>query len=152
MTDPADRSPTAPARPQPDAEHLGAAEQPDAAAQLGAAQAGLVAALVAGGPLPPGFDAGRVDVARRALLRKRAGEVARAWPLLAGALGTAFTPRFARWATGRPPGGSWADGLAFAQHLRDSGDLPPLATEELAQREKPQPTNVRSRLKLFKRR
>lgn len=108
-------------------------------AELAAAQAALVAALVAGGPLPAGFDPDRVDAARRALLRKRAGEVARAWPLLAGGLGTAFTPRFVRWATGRPPAGSRADGLAFARFLREQGELPPLAAEELATREQPTP-------------
>ncbi|GAA3391056.1 hypothetical protein [Cryptosporangium minutisporangium] len=114
------------------------------AEDLAAAQAALVAALVAGGPLPPGFDTGRVDAARRALLRKRAGEVARAWPLLAGSLGAAFTPRFVRWAAGRPPSGSFADGLAFAQHLRDAGELPPLGATELSERE-PRPEKVRRR-------
>ena len=117
--------------------------------ELAAAQAALVAALVAGGPLPAGFDTTAVDATRRALLRKRAGEVATAWPLLAASLGTAFTREFMRWAAVRPPTGSTADGLAFAKYLRDAGDLPPLAANELAAREKP-PKSVRR--KLFKRR
>ena len=39
-------------------------------------QAERVAALVAGGPTPSGFDRDDLDVARRALLRKRAGSAA----------------------------------------------------------------------------
>ncbi|MFG1923652.1 hypothetical protein [Cryptosporangium sp. NPDC048952] len=141
-------------RPAPPAQGAqaqeGAAEVAAGVAELAAAQAELVAALVAGGALPPGFDVGRVDATRRALLRKRAGEVARAWPLLAGSLGTAFTPRFVQWATGRAPAGSHADGLAFAQHLRDTGELPPLGAEELAAHEKPT-QSVRRRPWPFKR-
>lgn len=102
---------------------------------LAARQAALVAALVAGGPLPAGFDAQRVGAAAAALRRKRAGEVARAWPLLAADLGTGFRPRFATWAEGRPSAGSFADGFAYARFLRDSGELPPLGAAELAGRE-----------------
>lgn len=107
--------------------------------KLSAAQEALVKALVGGGPLPPGFDASRVDAARQALLRKRAGEVAKAWPLLSAALGktseAGFTTRFIAWSAGRPSEGSYADGLAFARHLRDGGALPPLAAQELSTRE-----------------
>ena len=46
----------------------------------------LVAALVAGGPPPAGVDPWRFAAAERALRGKRAGEVARSWPLLAAAL------------------------------------------------------------------
>ncbi|MEU8189675.1 hypothetical protein AB0C00_20620, partial [Micromonospora carbonacea] len=53
---------------------------PGGGGDLAARQAELVAALVAGGPLPPGFVPAPVDAARRALLRKRAGDVARHWP------------------------------------------------------------------------
>ena len=150
MSDPAAES-TAPQGSARGDDTAAARPGADPAARLAVAQAALVAALVAGGPLPDGFDAGRVDAARRALLRKRAGEVARAWPLLAGGLGTAFTPRFVQWAARRPPAGSFADGLAFAQQLRDKGELPPLAVEELAQRERPAPS-VRRRIWPFKRR
>jgi hypothetical protein len=102
---------------------------------LAARQAALVAALVAGGPPPPGFDADLLAVAARALRRKRAGEVARAWPLLAASLGSGFAGQFGAWAEGRPSAGSFADGLAFARSLRDAGVLPPLGATELDQRE-----------------
>lgn len=96
---------------------------------LAAAQRALVAALVAGGPVPPGFDPGLVGAASRALLRKRAGEVARAWPALAASFGPRWSERFVRWAEGRPPRGSWRDGWDFARAHRDALDL--AATREL---------------------
>ncbi|SCF46698.1 hypothetical protein [Micromonospora mirobrigensis] len=102
---------------------------------LAARQAALVAALVAAGPLPPGFTAGPVDAARRALLRKRGGEVARHWPLLAAGLGPDWPAVFADWAAGRPGSGGLRDGWDLARALRDRGVLPPVAAEELALRE-----------------
>ncbi|MEU9510635.1 hypothetical protein AB0D32_30640 [Micromonospora sp. NPDC048170] len=98
-------------------------------------QAALVAALVAGGPVPPGFDPAALAAAGTALLRKRAGEVARHWPLLAAALGPQWPATFAQWAAGRPTGGSLRDGWDLARDLRDRGSLPPLGAEELATRE-----------------
>ncbi|MBA9006640.1 hypothetical protein [Thermomonospora cellulosilytica] len=98
--------------------------------ELAAAQEALVAALVAGGPVPPGFDPALVGAASRALLRKRAGEVARTWPALAASFGPRWAERFARWAEGRPPRGSWRDGWDFARAHRDT--LDPAATRELA--------------------
>jgi hypothetical protein len=94
--------------------------------RLAAEQAALVRALVAGGPVPDGFDPGRVRATAAALARKRAREVARAWPVLAADLGEAFTDRFVTFAAGRPPpasGGALADGLAFARHLARRGRL-----------------------------
>ncbi|MGW0241402.1 hypothetical protein ACWDXF_12580, partial [Micromonospora chalcea] len=73
---------------------------------LAARQAELVAALVAGGPLPPGFAPAPVEAARRALLRKRAADVARHWPLLAAGLGAHWPATFTAWADGRPSNGS----------------------------------------------
>jgi hypothetical protein len=102
---------------------------------LAARQAALVATLVAGGPLPPGFAPAPVDAARRALLRKRAGDVARHWPLLAAGLGPAWPATFAGWAAGRPTNGSLRDGWDLARELRQRGELPPLGAEELAARE-----------------
>jgi hypothetical protein len=61
-----------------------------------------------------------------ALARKRAREVARAWPVLAADLGGAFTDRFVAFAAGRPSpaiGGALADGLAFARALARQGRL-----------------------------
>ncbi|MCP2322352.1 hypothetical protein HDA40_000859 [Hamadaea flava] len=80
-------------------------------------QAALVAALVAGGSPPPGFDTGRVDAVREQLLRKRAGEVGRAWPALAASLGPTWYAAFRAWADGRPPQGSLRDGWDLARSL-----------------------------------
>ncbi|MEV7327135.1 hypothetical protein [Micromonospora sp. NPDC093244] len=98
-------------------------------------QAELVAALVAGGAPPAGFAPGPLAAARAALLRKRAGEVARHWPLLAAGLGHGWPATFARWASGRPTTGSLRDGWDLARTLRERGALPPAGAEELAVRE-----------------
>jgi hypothetical protein len=95
--------------------------------RLAAEQAALVRALVDGGPVPGGFDPDRVRATSAALARKRAREVARAWPVLAAELGQAFPGRFLAYAAGRPPparGGALADGLAFADALAGRGRLP----------------------------
>jgi hypothetical protein len=88
--------------------------------ELRLAQEALVAALVAGAPLPEGFDAVRVGAAARALLRKRAGEVARAWPGLAVSYGSEWPKVFASWASERPPRGSWLDGWDFGRAHREA--------------------------------
>ena len=97
---------------------------------LAARQSALVAALVAGGPVPPGFDGSRVDATRRALLRKRAGEAAKQWPLLAASLGADWPRVFATTLDGREPGGALRDGWDVARALR--GALTPGAAAELA--------------------
>jgi hypothetical protein len=102
---------------------------------LAARQAALVAALVAGGPVPAGFDEGLVGVAERSLRRKRAAEVAVAWPLLAAGLGDQWADRFSRWARGRPPRGALRDGWDVARELAFLGQLPAIAEPELALRE-----------------
>jgi hypothetical protein len=94
-------------------------------------QAALVATLVAGAPVPPGFDARLVGVARTALLRKRAGEVARHWPMLAASFRAGWTSAFATWADGRPSNGSLRDGWDFARSRTLDGP----AAAELAERE-----------------
>jgi hypothetical protein len=99
-------------------------------------QAALVAALVAGGGSPPGFDTARLDATRAALLRKRAGEVAAAWPALAAGVGPRWPVAFARWAAGRPPAGALRDGRDFARHLAEVGALPAAARAELRARER----------------
>jgi hypothetical protein len=98
-------------------------------------QADLVAALVAGAPVPPGFDAARVGVAQRALLRKRAGEVARVWPMLAAAGGDDWHRDFSAWAAGRTPQGSLRDGWDVARIWSAEGRLTGPAAAELAERE-----------------
>ncbi len=91
----------------------------DAGSELRQAQGDLVRALVAGGPLPAGFDPDRVGATRVALLDKRADAVARAWPALSSL--PAFRSRFTAFAAGRPPVGAHADGVAFARAVH--GDL-----------------------------
>lgn len=98
-------------------------------------QAALVEALTCGGGVPEGFDASRVEAARVALVRKRAGEVARQWPMLAAGLGSGWTRTFAGWAAARPTQGSLRDGWDLARDLVRGGALPELAAAELAERE-----------------
>jgi hypothetical protein len=100
---------------------------------LAARQAALVSALVGGSAVPAGFDERRVAVARSALLRKRAGAVAAAWPLLAASYGAQWPTVFATWAASRPPNGSLRDGWDFARWA--AGSLPSLARDELSTRE-----------------
>jgi hypothetical protein len=94
-----------------------------------------VAALACGADVPDGFDSRLVSMARGALLRKRAAEVARQWPLLAAASGPGWTREFARWAAARPTQGSLRDGWDLARDLLARDALPPSAGEELAVRE-----------------
>jgi hypothetical protein len=98
--------------------------------RLAAEQKALVRALVAGGGLPAGFDSVRVGAAARALLRKRAGEVARAWPALAAAYGARWPSVFSGWAAGDPSRGAWLDGWDFARAHRT--ELSRAAAVELA--------------------
>jgi hypothetical protein len=98
-------------------------------------QRALVAALVAGAPVPDGVDPARFAAAERALRGKRAGEVAAAWPRLAGSLGERFAEEFAGWAAGRPPSGAVRDGWDFARDLAAAGNLPAPARHELGLRE-----------------
>jgi hypothetical protein len=98
-------------------------------------QAALVAALTSGALVPDGFDVRLVEAARVALLRKRAGEVARQWPRTAAAFGDGWTREFARWAARRPTQGSLRDGWDLARDLQARGALPAAAGEELAARE-----------------
>ncbi|WP_018349637.1 hypothetical protein [Longispora albida] len=92
-------------------------------------QAALVAALVAGGPDPEGFDPGQLAVMRHALLVKRAGEVAAAWPALAREADLRAL------LAGHPPLGAHADGLRIARALASAGQLGPAGQAELARRE-----------------
>jgi hypothetical protein len=102
---------------------------------LATRQAELVEALTGGKPVPYGFDAFKVDAARIALLRKRAGEVARQWPMLAAGFGDRWNASFSAWAAARPTQGWVRDGWDFARDLRSRGALPTIAGAELAERE-----------------
>ncbi|MFF0490194.1 hypothetical protein ACFYTQ_14340 [Nocardia sp. NPDC004068] len=88
-------------------------------------QAALVRALVAGGPIPAGFDADAVTATAHALLHKRAREIAHRYPLLAHACGPAFTAEFLAWARTRPKTTTAADAAAFAEHRGLPAPKPP---------------------------
>lgn len=134
---PADRAaPTpegGPAGPAPEGDPAGPA--PARAPDLAARQAALVAALVAGGPVPDGLDPQLIAIVRRALLRKRAGAAAAAWPLLAASLGDGWLPAFTAHHDGAPSAGALRDGWDLALALRRRGELSPGARGELAARE-----------------
>jgi hypothetical protein len=100
-------------------EHRGA----DGARQrLGLAQAALLSALVAGTPVPEGFDRARVGVQARALAAKRADVVAKVAPELPEILGAEYRTAFLGYAQTRPmTGGYRRDALSFAEHLLAAG-------------------------------
>jgi len=91
-------------------------------------QAALVRALVAGAPAPDGFDPHALELASRALLRKRAQEVARRYPLLRAGCGDRFQDLFCAWATNRPKTSTYDDARGFAAHLEATGVRPLLRT------------------------
>jgi hypothetical protein len=94
--------------------------------RLGFAQGRVVAALVAGGEVPEGFDAGRLAVQARSLIAKRRGVVARLRPDAARAAGDDLVAEFAAYAAARmtPPPGYRADADDFAAWLHGRGLLP----------------------------
>ncbi|MER5758363.1 DUF692 domain-containing protein [Streptomyces sp. NPDC002082] len=88
--------------------------------RVGIGQAALLSALVAGTPVPEGFDRQRVRVQARALAAKRAGVVSRLAPELPGILGgeDAYREAFLGYARHRPmTAGYRRDALDFAEHL-----------------------------------
>lgn len=94
--------------------------------RLAARQAELLNALLANGPVPPGFDEQRVAVERRALLSKRRGIVRMLGPEVANELGDRFRPLFDAYAVEHPrQTGSRAreDAAAFAEWCRAAGEL-----------------------------
>ncbi|GAA1876675.1 hypothetical protein GCM10009836_67550 [Pseudonocardia ailaonensis] len=104
-----------------------------AATNLAARQAALVDSLLGAGPDPEGLDPARLAATRSALLRKRAGEAARHWPLLASALGRDWVPFASEVLAGRPVAGGLRDGWDVARAARDR--LGEGALRELAERE-----------------
>jgi len=101
---------------------------------LAARQAALVESLVAGGPDPAGLDPVRLAATRRALLRKRAGEAARHWPLLAAGFGAEWTAFATRVLADRPVAGGLQDGWDVARAAL--GRLTEGARRELRARER----------------
>ncbi|MET9696569.1 DUF692 domain-containing protein [Streptomyces sp. NPDC006529] len=92
---------------------------PAARTRVGLGQAALLSALVAGTPVPEGFDGRRLRVQSRALAAKRAGVVRKLAPELVEILGAAaYREAFLRYARSRPmTGGYRRDALDFAEHL-----------------------------------
>ncbi|MEU7817179.1 hypothetical protein [Pseudonocardia sp. NPDC049154] len=109
---------------------------PTGAGDLAARQAALVAALVDGAPDPPGFAADRLAATRQALLSKRSGQAAAAWPLLAAGLGAEWTAFACAGLVGRPVAGAVRDGWDVALAARSADRLTEGAVRELAARER----------------
>jgi uncharacterized protein (UPF0276 family) len=121
------RAPSRKATPAPKAT---APPAPPAAAQttaparqrLALAQTALLSALVAGTPVPDGFDRVRLGVQARALGVKRADVVAKVAPELPEILGDSYRPAFLAYAHSHPmTGGYRRDALDFAGQLLLSG-------------------------------
>ncbi|WP_327719975.1 DUF692 domain-containing protein [Streptomyces sp. NBC_00490] len=90
--------------------------------RLALAQTALLSALVAGTPVPEGFDRVRVGVQARALAGKRADVVAKVAPELPVILGAGYRAAFLGYAHGHPMGAGYRrDALDFAGYLLDSG-------------------------------
>ncbi|WP_460070573.1 MbnB/TglH/ChrH family RiPP precursor modification enzyme [Streptomyces sp. YKOK-I1] len=86
--------------------------------RLGLAQAALLSALVAGTPVPEGFDRVRIGVQARALAAKRAGVVAKVAPELPVLLGDGYRAAFLAYAQGHPMrGGYRQDALDFVERV-----------------------------------
>ncbi|MFH7339196.1 DUF692 domain-containing protein [Streptomyces sp. KHY 26] len=107
------------ARPGPSA-HAGDADAGEARQRLGVAQAAVLSSLVAGTPLPEGFDRARMGVQARALASKRADVVAKVAPELPVMLGASYREAFAEYARERPMRGGYRwDALDFAGFLME---------------------------------
>ncbi|WP_030861456.1 DUF692 domain-containing protein [Streptomyces sp. NRRL S-37] len=86
--------------------------------RLALAQTAVLSALVAGTPVPEGFDRVRMGVQARALAAKRADVVAKVAPELPVILGKGYRPAFLAYAQTRPmTGGYRRDALDFAEHV-----------------------------------
>ncbi len=90
--------------------------------RLGAAQHALLAALTAGAPDPPGFDAARLRVQRDVLAGKRADVLAKVAPELPVILGDSYRRLALAHARARPlTGGHRQDAAAFVRALLTEG-------------------------------
>jgi hypothetical protein len=110
-------------RPSAAADTATTADTAPARQRLGLAQAALLSSLVAGTPVPEGFDRVRLTVQGRALARKRADVVAKVAPELPQILGAGYRDAFLAYARNRPlTGGYRRDALDFAEHLLLRGE------------------------------
>ncbi|AZQ38153.1 DUF692 domain-containing protein [Streptomyces cyaneochromogenes] len=92
--------------------------------RLALAQAALLSALVAGTPVPEGFDRVRLGVQARALAGKRADVVAKVAPELPVILGSGYRRAFLAYTHGHPmTDGYRRDALDFAGYLLTEGRL-----------------------------
>ncbi|MFG2955166.1 DUF692 domain-containing protein [Streptomyces sp. NPDC048291] len=100
-----------------------APEVPDATRQrVGLAQTAVLSSLVAGTPVPEGFDRVRMGVQARALAAKRADVVAKLAPELPEILGAGYRAAFLAYASERPmTDGYRRDALEFAGDLLRKG-------------------------------
>ncbi|WP_327397059.1 DUF692 domain-containing protein [Streptomyces phaeochromogenes] len=114
-----------PAAERASGDALEASPSTDPARQrLALAQAALLSALVAGTPVPEGFDGTRLSVQARALAGKRADVVAKVAPELPEILAEAYRKAFVAYAHSHPmTGGYRRDALDFAEHLLLGGRL-----------------------------
>ncbi|KOG21124.1 DUF692 domain-containing protein [Streptomyces viridochromogenes] len=101
-----------------------AGELDPARQRLALAQAALLSALVAGTPVPEGFDRVRLGVQARALAGKRADVVAKVAPELPVILGDGYRRAFLAYSHGHPmTDGYRRDALDFAGYLLAEGRL-----------------------------
>ncbi|MCL7375788.1 DUF692 domain-containing protein [Streptomyces sp. 35G-GA-8] len=90
--------------------------------RLALSQTALLSSLVAGTPVPEGFDPRRLRVQSHALAAKRAGVVAKVAPDLPEILGKGFRPAFLAYAAHTPMrAGYRRDALDFAESLLIEG-------------------------------
>ncbi|MER5472456.1 DUF692 domain-containing protein [Streptomyces sp. NPDC002685] len=102
--------------------HSGPDVEEAARQRLALAQTALLSALVAGTPVPEGFDRVRLGVQARALAAKRADVVAKVAPELPEILAAGYRPAFLAYAHGHPmTDGYRRDALDFAEHLLLAG-------------------------------
>ncbi|OIK27557.1 DUF692 domain-containing protein [Streptomyces malaysiense] len=103
----------------------------DTRQRLGVAQAAVLSCLVAGTPVPEGFDRVRLGTQARALAAKRADVVAKVAPELPVLLGASYRPAFLEYARQRPMGAGYRrDALDFAAFLL-AGKRPDLPRRRL---------------------
>ncbi|MFJ1748406.1 DUF692 domain-containing protein [Streptomyces sp. NPDC088116] len=109
--------------PAPAADSVPATGVADGARErLALGQTALLSALVAGAPVPPGFDPRRLDVQSRALAAKRADVIAKVAPELPEILGAGYRPAFLAYAAHRPMSAGYRrDALDFTEHLLIDG-------------------------------
>jgi uncharacterized protein (UPF0276 family) len=113
---------TASARPTPPTSPAAPQSSDCTRQRLALAQTALLSALVAGTPVPDGFDRIRLGVQARALGVKRADVVAKVAPELPLILGESYRPAFLAYAHSHPmTGGYRRDALDFAGQLLLSG-------------------------------